>query len=113
VGQATALVQVDGRADRLGMLQTIGEFAREQLAVAGEAGAIALRHARRYAERAREIRDGIESTEQVSSVEGGITEEGNLQAAIDTLLETARRYATDRPDATTETLEEPMDTEIR
>jgi predicted ATPase/class 3 adenylate cyclase len=64
-----ALVQVDGRADRLGMLQTIGEFAREQLAVAGEAGAIALRHARRYAERAREIRDGIEGTEQVSSVE--------------------------------------------
>ncbi len=44
-----ALVQVDGRADRLGMLQTIGEFAREQLAVAGEADAIALRHARRYA----------------------------------------------------------------
>ena len=85
-----ALVQVDGRADRLGMLQTIGEFAREQLAVAGEAGAIALRHARRYAERAREIRDGIEGTEQVSSVEGGITEEGNLQAAIDTLLEIAR-----------------------
>jgi len=43
-----ALVQVDGRADRLGMLQTIGEFAREQLAVAGEAGAIA------FAERLRD-----------------------------------------------------------
>ena len=72
------------------MLQTIGEFAREQLAVAGEAGAIAFRHARRYAERAREIRDGIEGTEQVSSVERGIAEEANLQVAMDTLLETAR-----------------------
>ncbi len=85
-----ALLQVDGHGDRLGMLQTIGEFAREQLAAAGEAGAIALRHARQYAERAREIRDGIEGTEQVSSVEGGIAEEGNLQAAIETLLDTAR-----------------------
>jgi len=85
-----ALLQVDGHGDRLGMLQTIGEFAREQLAAAGEADAIALRHARQYAERAREIRDGIEGTEQVSSVEGGIAEEGNLQAAIETLLDTAR-----------------------
>lgn len=85
-----ALVQLDGQADRLGMLQTIAEFAREQLEAAGEADAVALRHARRYAERAREIRDGIEGTEQVGSVERGIAEEGNLQAAIDTLLETAR-----------------------
>ena len=50
------------------MLQTIEEFAREQLEAAGETDAIALRHARRYAELAREIRDGIESTEQVRSV---------------------------------------------
>ncbi|HUY72345.1 MAG TPA: tetratricopeptide repeat protein, partial [Gaiellaceae bacterium] len=85
-----ALVQADGPDDRLRMLQTIGEFAREQLEAAGETGAIALRHARRYAERAREIRDGIEGTEQISSVEHGIAEEGNLQAAIETLLETAR-----------------------
>jgi predicted ATPase len=85
-----ALVQVDGPDDRLRMLQTIGEFAREQLEAAGGTGEIALRHARRYAERAREIRDGIEGTEQVSSVEHGIAEEGNLQAAIETLLETAR-----------------------
>ena len=33
--------------------------------------------------------------------------------SIDTLLETARRYATDRPAGTAETLEEPMDVEIR
>lgn len=85
-----ALLQVDGQDDRLRMLQTIGEFAREQLEAAGETGAIALRHARRYTERAREIRDGIEGAEQVSSVERGIAEEANLQAAIETLLETAQ-----------------------
>ena len=85
-----ALVQLDGQRDRLGTLQTIGEFAREQLGAAGEAGPIALRHARRYVERAREIRDGIEGTEQVRSVESGIAEEGNLQAALETLLESAR-----------------------
>lgn len=33
--------------------------------------------------------------------------------SIETLLETARRYTTDRPAGTTETLEEPMDVEIR
>jgi predicted ATPase/class 3 adenylate cyclase len=85
-----ALLQVDGHGDRLGMLQTIGEFAREQLEAAGEAGEMALRHAHRYAALAQEVRDGIEGTKQVSSVEGGIAEEGNLQAAIETLLETAR-----------------------
>jgi tetratricopeptide (TPR) repeat protein len=85
-----ALVQVDGQGERLSMLQTIGEFAREELGAAGEAGAVALGHARRYVERAREIRDGIEGTAQVGSVELGIAEEGNFQAAIDTLLETAR-----------------------
>ena len=33
--------------------------------------------------------------------------------SIDTLLETARRYATDRPAGTAETPEEPIDVEIR
>jgi predicted ATPase/class 3 adenylate cyclase len=84
------LVQIDGHGGRLNMLQTIGEFAREQLAGAGEADSLALRHARRYADRGRAIRDGIEGTDQIDSVERGITEEGNLQAALDTLLEGAR-----------------------
>jgi len=85
-----ALVQVDNQDDRLRMLQTIEEFARDQLRAAGEASEIALRHARRYAERAREIRDGIEGSQQVGSLERGIAEEGNLQEAIEMLLETAR-----------------------
>jgi predicted ATPase/class 3 adenylate cyclase len=85
-----ALVQADVHADRLRMLQTIGEFARERLEAAGETREAALRHAHRYAEVGREIRDGIEGSDQVGSLERGIAEEGNLQAALDTLLAAAR-----------------------
>ncbi len=85
-----ALVQTDGQGDRLRTLQTIGEYARERLESAGEARDVALRHARRYAELGREIRDGIEGTDQIGSLERGIAEEGNLQAALDTLLATAK-----------------------
>ena len=85
-----ALVQVDGSGGRLRLLQTVGEFAREQLDAAHEAPEVALRHARRYAQTAQEIRDGIEGTDQVRSVERGIAEEANLQAALDTLLSAAR-----------------------
>ena len=86
-----ALVQVDGRGDRLRMLQTIGEYARERLEDSREARVIALRHAQRYAAVARDIRDTIEGTDQVGAVERGIAEEGNLQAALDTLLASAKR----------------------
>ena len=86
-----ALVQVDGQGVRLRMLQTIGEYARERLEDSGEGGAIALRHAQRYAALARDIRDSVEGTDQVGAVERGIAEEGNLQAALDTLLASAKR----------------------
>ena len=89
-----ALVQADGQGDRLRMLQTISEYARERLEDSGEAGAIALRHAQRYAALARDIRDSIEGTDQVGAVERGIAEEGNLQAALDTLLASAKRGET-------------------
>jgi predicted ATPase/class 3 adenylate cyclase len=82
------LVKANGR---LLMLETIREYAREQLEAVDEADEIAARHAARYAEVACEIRDGIEGTTQVASVERGIAEEGNLQAALDTLLAGARR----------------------
>ena len=85
-----ALVQTDARSNRLRMLQTIGEYARERLESAGETRDVALRHARRYAELGREIRDGIEGTDQIGSLERGIAEEGNLQAALDTLLAAAK-----------------------
>jgi len=85
-----ALVQTDAQGDRLGMLQTIGEYGRERLEVAGEAREVALRHAHRYAQLAREIRDGIEGTDQIGSLERGIADESNLQAALDTLLARAQ-----------------------
>ena len=86
-----ALVQTEGgRGDRLRMLQTIGEYARERLDSSGEAHAVALRHAHRYAASAREIRDGIEGSDQIGAVERGIAEEPNLQAALDTLLAAAK-----------------------
>ncbi|MGZ8584233.1 MAG: tetratricopeptide repeat protein [Actinomycetota bacterium] len=40
---------------------------------------------------AQEIRDGFEGTHQIGSLERGIAEEGNLQAALDTLLAAARQ----------------------
>jgi predicted ATPase/class 3 adenylate cyclase len=85
-----ALVQMDGQDDRLRMLQTIGEYAHDRLDDAGERADVALRHARRYAELAHEIRDGIEGTDLLGSVERGIADEGNLQAALDTLLQMAQ-----------------------
>jgi len=84
-----ALVQVDGQ-HRLRMLQTIQEYARERLGAAGETGEIARAHAHRYAALTRAIRDGIEGNDQVESIERGIAEDGNLQAALDTLLGAAR-----------------------
>jgi predicted ATPase len=77
-----ALVKMDGR---LLMLETIREYAREELEAAGEVDETAARHAERYAEVGREIRDGIEGTTQVPSVERGIAEDANLNAALDTL----------------------------
>jgi predicted ATPase/class 3 adenylate cyclase len=85
-----ALVQTDSQGDRLRMLQTVGEYAGELLESAGETRDVALRHARRYAELAQEIRDGIEGTDQIGSVERGISEESNLQAALETLLAAAK-----------------------
>ena len=76
----------DGQSDRLRLLQTIGEYARERLEDASEADVIALRHAQRYAALAREIRDDLEGSDQVGALERGIAEESNLQAALDTLL---------------------------
>jgi predicted ATPase/class 3 adenylate cyclase len=88
-----ALVQVDG--DRFRMLQTIAEYAAEQLEASGETDEIGRRHANRYAEVAREIRDGIEGTTQLPSLERGIAEEANIDAALDTLLAPGDAAATE------------------
>ena len=83
-----ALVQVDAQ-DRLQLLETIREYARERLEAAGESDQIALRHAHRYAALAREVRDGIEGTTQQASIEQGVADEANLEAAVGKLLEAA------------------------
>ena len=82
-----ALVQANGR---LRMLQTIADFAREQLEASGAAAEVAARHARRYAAVAREIRDAVEGTQQVAAIARGFLEDDNLQAALDTLLAAAK-----------------------
>ena len=85
-----ALVQFDLTGGRLRMLETIREFATERLAAAGDGDEIAAGHARHYADVARAIGDGVEGDAQVASIERGIEEEGNLQAALDTYLGLAR-----------------------
>ena len=79
-----ALVHVDAQGDRLRQLETIRDFAGERLAAAGERDEIAGRHARRYSDVAAEIRNGVEGDAQVVSIQRGIEEEANLQAALDT-----------------------------
>lgn len=84
-----ALVQTDGQGGRLLLLQTIRDYARERLEAAGEERELSRRHARRYAQLAREIRDGIEGTEQIPSLQRGAADDGNIEAALDTLLDAA------------------------
>jgi len=86
-----ALVQVDAQSGRLRLLQTISEYAHERLVLAEETGEVSQRHARRYATLATWIRDGIEGIGEVAAIDRGIVEEGNLVAALDTLLSDTRR----------------------
>ncbi len=85
-----ALVQVGGEGNRLLMLQTIAEYARNRLDVAAESAEVALRHARRYAAFAHEICGGVEGTEQVRSVERGVLDDVNIVAALNALVAAAK-----------------------
>jgi predicted ATPase/class 3 adenylate cyclase len=93
-----ALVQVDAH-DRLQMLETIREYAREQLEAAGESDQIALRHAHHCAALARDVRDGIEGTTQQASIERGRADETNIEAALGKLLEAAHAGNTEAVEA--------------
>ena len=84
------LVQTTGPGDRFGMLQTIREYALEELQASGQADEMALRHAVHYAQVAKEIRTGIEGNDQVRSIERGVVEDADLQAGLDFLLRRAR-----------------------
>jgi predicted ATPase len=86
-----ALVTVHPLTGRFSMLQTISEFSTEQLATSGEADEFAMRHALHYAALAQTIREGVEGNSQIPSIELGIVEERNLEAAIATLLRSAQQ----------------------
>ena len=85
-----ALVQTAGPADRFQMLQTIKEYALEELVAAGQADEVALRHAVHFGQVAEEIRTGIEGNDQVRSIERGMVEDADLHAGLDFLLRSAR-----------------------
>lgn len=91
-----ALVQVDSDG-RFSMLQTIREYALEQLHSEEEADRIWYRYAAHYAEVADEVGHGIEHDTQVESVHRGGTEEVNLHAGLDILF--ARANGGDEPSA--------------
>ncbi len=81
-----ALVQADGQGDRLRMLQTIGEYAREQLEESGETEDVTRRFVTRYAAIAQDIRDGIEGVDQVGSLQRAVEEDANILSALESLL---------------------------
>ncbi len=80
------LIQIAGPGDRFQMLQTIREYALEELRAAGEADLIGLRHAAHFAVVAADIGRGIEGTDQVGSIERGVLEDADLRAGLDFLL---------------------------
>jgi predicted ATPase/class 3 adenylate cyclase len=84
------LIQMGAPSDRFRMLQTIREYAVEELHAAEEADVIGVRHAAHFAVVATDIGSGIEGTDQVGSIERGVLDDSDLRAAVDFLLSRAR-----------------------
>lgn len=78
-----ALVSV--AADRFSLLQTVREFAAEQLDESGERDEVTNRFADHYATLAEQLGAGVEGTDQLAWMERGISEESNIHAALDHL----------------------------
>src|SRR6185312_2921094 len=76
---------VGGEA-RFSMLETIREFAREQLAQSGEEAELVRRHAHEFARFADEANAGLRGDEQLLWFERLEAEHDNLRAAIDSSL---------------------------
>jgi predicted ATPase/class 3 adenylate cyclase len=72
--------------DRFLMLETLREFAREQLEQAGEATQYTLRHARHYLNRLEEIDPVLRGPRTAEFLAWFDEEEDNLRAALDRLL---------------------------
>jgi predicted ATPase len=76
------LIQIAGPGDRFQMLQTIREYALEELQAAEETELIGDRHAAYFAEVAAHIGGGIEGTDQIGSIERGVLEDADLRAGL-------------------------------
>ncbi|MBD0330209.1 MAG: AAA family ATPase [Thermoleophilia bacterium] len=74
------LVDADGR---LGMLETIREYALERLAEAGDAGALARRHAAFFVDLAVQAKPALRSADARTWLERLEAEHDNLRAALD------------------------------
>lgn len=77
-----ALVQRQDGADRFVLLETIREFAREQLEEHGEVERTRQRHARYFLAMAEELDARFRGPEQVSAVQQGDQDEANLNEAL-------------------------------
>ena len=84
------LVHIPGPGDRFQMLQTIRDYALEELQAAAEADLIVRRHAAHFVDVAADIGHGIEGSDQVGSIERGVLEDADLRAGLDFLLSEAK-----------------------
>jgi non-specific serine/threonine protein kinase len=72
----------EGTGPRYGMLETVREFAGEQLEASGEADAVRATHAAFFADRAEQEAAGVLSADQVAALDRLRADDGNLRAAL-------------------------------
>ena len=82
---------------RLAMLETVREYAWEQLAASGEAEAMQRRHADYYLALAEGLASGTQGLETKSSIASLSAEQDNLRAALKWLLRENGSEASERP----------------
>lgn len=84
------IVNVDA-GNRFSLLQTIKDFAMEQLKAAGEEELIFQKHADYYLQVAESLHLGTQGDKQISRMKQGALEENNIQTALDFLLSKANK----------------------
>ncbi len=75
---------------RFSLLQTIKDFALEQLKAAGETDLLFQQHAAYYYELSQKINEGMQGGQQIAYIRQGVREMANFQAALDYLLKQAK-----------------------
>lgn len=84
------LVEKTAEGDRYNMLQTIIDYAMEQLKDAGESIEIQLKHAHYYLEITQKINERMGHNDQLGGMKRGILEEANVYKALEYLLKRAK-----------------------